>query len=89
MKTELLVCIQEHAPDLLKRCPRIDGWIAGTDIFLNDLAAAIEIDVPEWMAMLIPSPRPGRYNIENYYNYAPASRVSSKACADEQATGKD
>ena len=87
---ELLVCIQEHAPDLLKRCPWIDGWIAGTDIFLNDLAAAIEIDVPEWMAMLhTPRPWPGRYHIENYYNYAPASRVSSKACADEQAIGKD
>ena len=70
---ELLACIQEHAPELLERCPFIDGWIGCTDIFLNDLAAAFEIEVPEWMAMLYtPRPWPGKCHVERYYKYAPA-----------------
>lgn len=75
---ELLMCIQEHAPDLLERCPWIDGWIAGTDIFLNDLAAAFELEVPEWLVMLrTPRPWPGRFDVESCYKSAPASCVSS------------
>lgn len=44
---ELLACLQEHAPELLERFPFIEGWIAGTDIFLVNLSAAFEIRVPE------------------------------------------
>lgn len=88
---ELLACIQEHAPDLLERCPFIDGWIAGTDIFLNDLATAFEIKVPEWMDRLYcPRPWPGKFNVEKCYEVnTPASCASSEDCDGEQAIGKN
>lgn len=88
---ELLLCIQEHAPNLLTQCPWVDGWIAETDIFLNNLAVALELKVPIWMLQLhTPRPWPGRFNVEKFYTgAAPASCMSSDASHGEQAMGND
>lgn len=64
---ELLAFLQEHAPELLERFPFIEGWIAGTDIFLVNLAAAFEIRVPEWMYRM-PRPWPGTFRVAEFYS---------------------
>lgn len=88
---ELLECLQEHAPEFLERCRWVDGWIAGTDIFLNNLASALELSTPEWLVLLhSPRPWPGRFDVEKFYECsAPAKCLSSSAWQGEQAPGKD
>ncbi|ENZ77996.1 MULTISPECIES: hypothetical protein [Ralstonia] len=57
---ELLELLQQESPELLARCPLIEGWLGEQDRFLNELAAAVGID-DEWATRKDwPRPWPGR-----------------------------
>lgn len=38
---ELLELLQRESPDLMKRCPWIEGWLESQDHFLVELAATV------------------------------------------------
>lgn len=61
---ELLELLQKENPDLLRRCPWVESWIASQDSFLVDLARLIyagegaAADALAWSP--VPRPWPGR-----------------------------
>lgn len=58
---ELLELLQRESPDLLNRCPYVEGWISSQDRFLFELAAATGNDNPIGRATgRFPRPWPGR-----------------------------
>lgn len=52
---ELLVCLQQHAPDFLDRCPWAEGWLASQDAFLSAMMCLLGL--PEDSGTHIPFPR--------------------------------
>lgn len=80
---ELLQCLQEHAPEVLERCCWIEGWISGTDIFLNNLMARLELSTPAWMVKLhCPRPWPGKHSIEQFYECSTPANCASSVILD-------
>lgn len=58
---ELLELLQQESPDLLDRCPWVEGWINSQDRFLFDLAVAAGTENPTGLATgRFPRPWPGR-----------------------------
>lgn len=43
---ELMELLQKEAPDLLKRCSWIEGWLESQDRFLCELASASKVESP-------------------------------------------
>lgn len=85
---ELLECLQEYAPELLVRCNWIDGWVARTDIFLNNLKKLLNLpDYLEWAGKNFPRAWPGSFPVEKFFISAPALCSKSDVHADEQMTG--
>lgn len=57
---QLLELLQAEAPELLERCPFIEGWIRNTDIFFINLQKLMTLeDKPEWGGGLFPREWPG------------------------------
>lgn len=57
---ELLELLQQESPELLKRCPWIEGWLYGQDRFLVEMAEAVGVE-DEWATRQDwPRPWPGR-----------------------------
>lgn len=65
---ELFEFLQQKAPDVLERFIWIEGWLAGQDIFLVDLANALE-----WSSLFSRHPRAwtGRSNESSYGQSVP------------------
>ncbi len=58
---ELLECLQTYAPEVLQRCPWLEGWLARTDMFLVNLVRLLGLpDTPAGMGRF-PRPWPGSY----------------------------
>ncbi len=62
---ELLQCLQTNAPEALEKCPWIEGWIAGTDIFLINLMMLLGME--KQMGPYFPRPWPGALPISDAY----------------------
>ena len=63
---ELLECLQELSPDVLKHCPWIEGWLARTDMFLVSLLRLLDLPDMPCKAVNFPRPWPGSYPLEYY-----------------------
>lgn len=57
---ELLQFLQQGAPDILKKYSWIEGWIAGTDIFLVNLMILFGLDQEQPLGSQFPRPWPGK-----------------------------
>lgn len=56
---ELLEFLQQESPDLLRRCPWVEGWIESQDRFLVDLARLVQVEKgPAFENRPWPWPRP-------------------------------
>ena len=83
---ELLMCLQKRAPDLLEKCPWIDGWIAGTDIFLVDLMILFGLEREQPGGPCFPRPWPGKFPVADLYGYDIAASIrnlSTRLAQDE------
>lgn len=83
---ELLMCLQKRAPDLLEKCPWIDGWIAGTDIFLVDLMILFGLEREQPVGPCFPRPWPGKFPVADLYGYDIAASIrnlSTRLAQDE------
>ncbi len=83
---ELLMCLQKRAPDLLEKCPWIDGWIAGTDIFLVDLMILFGLEREQPGGPCFPRPWPGKFPVADLYGYDMAASIrnlSTRLAQDE------
>lgn len=72
---ELLLCLQERAPELLEKCPWIEGWIAGTDIFLVNLMILFGLEQEQPSGPCFPRPWPGKFPVEELYSYDIAASI--------------
>ena len=82
---ELLECLQQLSPDVLKRCPWIEGWLGRTDMFLVSLLRLL--DLPDMPSKAVNFPRswPGSYSLKYYI---PAKEESSDINSLGQRRGK-
>ena len=83
---ELLMCLQKRAPDLLEKCPWIDGWIAGTDIFLVDLMILFGLEREQPGGPCFKINRPGKFPVADLYGYdiaASLRNLSTRLAQDE------
>ena len=80
---QLFECLQEYAPEVLQRCPWIEGWLARTDMFLVNLIRLLDLpDTPPGIGRF-PRPWPGSYELE----YLPAwNKKSGEAHEQETIT---
>ncbi len=76
---ELLLCLQERAPDLLEKCPWIDSWIAETDIFLVNLMILFGLDQEQPGGPCFPRPWPGKFSVEDLYGYDIAASIRNSS----------
>lgn len=52
---QLLELLQAKAPELLERCPFIEGWLGNTDVFFINLQRLMGLeDAPEWGGGIFP-----------------------------------
>lgn len=66
---ELLECLQQRAPEVLEKCPWIEGWIAGTDIFLVNLMILFGMENEHPISPRFPRPWPGTFPVESLYGH--------------------
>lgn len=66
---ELLAFLQKYAPDLLEKCPWIEGWLAGTDIFLVDIMMIFGMENERPIGPHFPRPWPGKMPVKDLYGY--------------------
>ena len=76
---ELLLCLQERAPDLLEKCPWIDSWIAETDIFLVNLMILFGLDQEQPGGPCFPRHWPGKFSVEDLYGYDIAASIRNSS----------
>lgn len=76
---ELLQCLQTNAPEALEKCPWIEGWIAGTDIFLVDLMILFGLEREQPGGPCFPRPWPGKFPVADLYGYGIAASIRNSS----------
>ncbi len=79
---ELLQCLQKNAPEFLKCCPWVDGWLAGNDIFFINFALIMGVAGDEWKKQNFPRPWPGAFPVANCYMKNFTSLTNTPAAAE-------